>query len=43
LAALSGFYYSPMVAVVLLIVAGLVAGAAWRLQTSVHIQAFLRA
>lgn len=42
LAALSGFYYSPMVAVVLLIVACLLGGAAWRLQTSLHIHAFLR-
>lgn len=42
LAASKGFYYSPVGAVVLLLVAGLLAAAAWRLQTSAHIQAFLR-
>jgi hypothetical protein len=41
LGAWQGFYYSPAMAVVLLIVAVLLAGAAWRLQTSPHIDAFL--
>ena len=41
LAALQGFYYSPLVAAALLIVAALFAGAAWRLQTSLHVDAFL--
>lgn len=39
--ALQGFYYSPLIAVVLLVLAVLLAAAAWRLQTSPHVDMFL--
>jgi len=43
LAALQGFYYSPIGAAALLLGAALFAGIAWRLQTSHYINAFLTA
>lgn len=43
LGALQGFYYAPVMTAVLLIVAALLAGVAWRLQTSRHVKAFLGA
>ena len=42
LAALGGFAYSPPTAIALLIVAFLLAVAAWRLQTSPHVDMYLR-
>jgi len=41
LGALQGFYYSPVAAAVLFIIAVLLAIAAWRLQTSPHVDSFL--